>query len=546
MLDRSLNQDVGRVAKACKNWAEVKNDPTKAILNPWPVKSTDSGTAIQKLRETFARFGLPQQLVSDNATAFISQEFQKFVNCNGINHLRGAPYHPQTNGTMLPQLLLGLVLNATRTFLKSEIFESFFKMPRKSKPRKIGLTPANTMSRAVYLVLNENYSVRQAAVCFNVQFQALARYVRTQCESPEVKVSIQPNYTHRQIFSNEKELNVAEYLQIYETGTTTVQNPKTIIATKGAKQVNHGTSGERGELVTTCAIISAVGTYIPPVIIFPQKFFKPHMLKRALPGSMGLATPSGNSTNDNPSLLIYDNHESHISINVVNKARKAGVQILTLPPHCSNRLQSLDVSVFVNALRKHLKKPSPLRLCYQDLRKQVQIPFNPNAFNDTDFLSSAVMVRPENVPSDGPSKEPVRSVLIQRKAQKIVSKKTKQNIKSLQAKNKPKRKKNFKYVRKKADNYDSTSEDENIAYEELSETETWESEETDYDTISEGRYSKTAEAIIAADLPETPVLSHALTKFGRETLICPITVQGCDVEAIKVIPLRHLLHFPCS
>ncbi|KAF2890047.1 hypothetical protein ILUMI_16126 [Ignelater luminosus] len=66
------------------------------------------------------------------------------------------------------------------------------------------------------------------------------------------------------------------------------------------------------------------------------------MLKGAPPGAMGLAPSIGwinskafekvlkhfirhcNNTKDNPSLLIYDNHERHISINVINKAGKAG------------------------------------------------------------------------------------------------------------------------------------------------------------------------------------------------------------------------------
>ncbi|CAM4562345.1 unnamed protein product [Caretta caretta] len=46
----------------------------------------------------FSRFGLPEQLVSDNGTQFISQEFQNFMKANGIHQITSAPYHPSTNG----------------------------------------------------------------------------------------------------------------------------------------------------------------------------------------------------------------------------------------------------------------------------------------------------------------------------------------------------------------------------------------------------------------------------------------------------------------
>ena len=45
-------------------------------------------------------------------------------------------------------------------------------------------------------------------------------------------------------------------------------------------------------------------------------------------------------------LLILDNHESHISLDVIDKAKSAGIVMLTIPPHTSHQLQSLDKSVF--------------------------------------------------------------------------------------------------------------------------------------------------------------------------------------------------------
>ena len=78
-----------------------------------------------------------------------------------------------------------------------------------------------------------------------------------------------------------------------ETGISTVQKPKQIFAATGIKQVGRITSAERGENVTMCACINAIGHALPPVFIFPRVHFKKHMLKGAPHGSLGLSAPSG-------------------------------------------------------------------------------------------------------------------------------------------------------------------------------------------------------------------------------------------------------------
>ena len=53
---------------------------------------------IDLLEDDFTHFGYPHTLVSDNGTAFTSEEFQSWCKERGIVHLTGAPYHPATNG----------------------------------------------------------------------------------------------------------------------------------------------------------------------------------------------------------------------------------------------------------------------------------------------------------------------------------------------------------------------------------------------------------------------------------------------------------------
>ena len=54
---------------------------------------------------------------------------------------------------------------------------------------------------------------------------------------------------------------------------------------------------------------------------------------------------SGVST-DQRHLLILDGHASHITLDVVQEARQAELDLLTLPSHTSHAMQPLDVSVF--------------------------------------------------------------------------------------------------------------------------------------------------------------------------------------------------------
>lgn len=225
-----------------------------------------------------------------------------------------------------------------------------------------------------------------------------------------------------------------------ETGTTTVHSPVKIVAPKGIKQLNKCTSGERGVLVTTCAIISATGNCLPPAMVFPRKNFEDRMIYGAPPGTLGLANPSGwmtgqnflhvlerfikfsNSSLENPSLLIFDNHESHMTIDVIDTAREAGVTLLTLPPHSSNRMQPLDITCYqpfkapYNAAcdewmmvnsghpmtiydvatcvgKAYVEALTPSNII-SGFRKSGIFPFNPNIFTESDFLCSYVTNRP--------------------------------------------------------------------------------------------------------------------------------------------------------
>lgn len=177
--------------------------------------------------------------------------------------------------------------------------------------------------------------------------------------------------TVKRFFNNMKELfdkkgviPARNMWNLDETGISTVQKPRRILAEKGVKQIGRITSGERGETVTMCACVSATGAALPPAFIYPRVHYKPYMLSGAPEGSLGLANSSGwmnrglfvkvlqhfmecmNVSKENPHLLFMDNHSSHISIDVIDLACDSGLCIVTFSPHCSHKLQPLDVCIY--------------------------------------------------------------------------------------------------------------------------------------------------------------------------------------------------------
>lgn len=149
-----------------------------------------------------------------------------------------------------------------------------------------------------------------------------------------------------------------------ETGITTVQTPDRVIARRGVKQVGAMTSGERGVLVSVACAVNALGNVIPPAFVFPRKRYKDHFLNDGPPGSVGCGNGSGwmqeedfliflnhfvkqtKVSPDKKVLLLLDNHSSHLSVKAITYCKENGIVLLSLPPHCSHKLQPLDCSVY--------------------------------------------------------------------------------------------------------------------------------------------------------------------------------------------------------
>ena len=130
-----IDDGIANTRRNCTTCAEHQNNPPKAVNHSWimpekrwsriyidhainfmgknwlivvdayskypcirPTTSVGTKATTDLLEEEFAHFGFPHAIVSDNATTFKSDKFQKWCASRGIIHLTGAPYHPATNG----------------------------------------------------------------------------------------------------------------------------------------------------------------------------------------------------------------------------------------------------------------------------------------------------------------------------------------------------------------------------------------------------------------------------------------------------------------
>ena len=60
--------------------------------------TTTTAACVAKMKDVFARFGFPEEIVSDNGPQFASSEFRSFVESNRITHITSSPFLPNANG----------------------------------------------------------------------------------------------------------------------------------------------------------------------------------------------------------------------------------------------------------------------------------------------------------------------------------------------------------------------------------------------------------------------------------------------------------------
>jgi transposase InsO family protein len=99
-------------------------DSHSKYIDAHVTNSTSTAVTITKLQQTFAIFGLPVTIVSDNATGFMSDDFKAFCQINGIKHITSAPYHPASNGQAERMVqTVKIALKKTTGLLENRLFQ---------------------------------------------------------------------------------------------------------------------------------------------------------------------------------------------------------------------------------------------------------------------------------------------------------------------------------------------------------------------------------------------------------------------------------------
>ncbi|KAK3103001.1 hypothetical protein FSP39_015684 [Pinctada imbricata] len=129
-----INADIDKKVAECRVCNKYKRKQTKQPLKPHPVpdrpwqklgldlfelnkktylvvvdyfskffeinelQTTTSRAIINKLRPMFARHGIPDELITDNAPNLVSEEFHKFATDYGFIHTTSSPLYAQSNG----------------------------------------------------------------------------------------------------------------------------------------------------------------------------------------------------------------------------------------------------------------------------------------------------------------------------------------------------------------------------------------------------------------------------------------------------------------
>ena len=112
-------------------------------------------------------------------------------------------------------------------------------------------------------------------------------------------------YENLRVVRERYNFEAKDIYNVDETGCTTVQKPSKVITETGVKQVGAITSAERGQLVTICCAINAVGHAVPPMFVFPRVHFKEFFIRDGPPGSTGTAFPSGWMTAENFVIFLH-------------------------------------------------------------------------------------------------------------------------------------------------------------------------------------------------------------------------------------------------
>ena len=76
----------------------IASDYFSRYLEVIKLTTTTSSSVISALKSLFAKYGIPEEVVSDNGPQYASAEFCSFVKEYNFQHTTSSPHFPQSNG----------------------------------------------------------------------------------------------------------------------------------------------------------------------------------------------------------------------------------------------------------------------------------------------------------------------------------------------------------------------------------------------------------------------------------------------------------------
>ncbi|KAJ8304314.1 hypothetical protein KUTeg_017897 [Tegillarca granosa] len=239
-----------------------------------------------------------------------------------------------------------------------------------------GYTRAETLNLASDYSVHLGHRDRQHPLILRWLYNFLQRWPDVRVQKPHSLEAVRAKCTSKETVNRyfeelEKILNKyglkdkpERVFNIDEKGFSTDCKPPNIIAATSYKpQVV--TTGKT-KTVTVIGSGNAIGNQVPPYFIFPGQRMVSELLNGASVGVQGtVSETSWSNTNifemylkehlikhllahdtNNKVLVLYDGHKSHVAMGIIDWARKENIVLFILPPHTSQILQPLDVSVF--------------------------------------------------------------------------------------------------------------------------------------------------------------------------------------------------------
>ena len=316
--------------RAVKRWSD--HDLEQALLEIQTGKSIRSTASKYGMAEGTLRYRSKQLERGEAATmgrptAFSEETEKELASCIGVMCKLGfSPTVPE-------------ILDLVASYLKANsISTSSFPSGKPGKDWFYGF------------VKRRNLSLKKATMISSARKSATA--------NPFV---IYDFYEQLEEIVTSKHLSAKQIWNCDESGFPSDPANCKVVSEKG-KVAYKVTCGSGRENTTTLAVCSAAGECLDPFIVFSGKNLQSTWRgERALPGTLYGTSPNGWMTTElfdgwftnfckqvtiRPLLLIFDGHLTHVSLEVIEKARTEDVTLLKLPPHVTDKLQPLDVACF--------------------------------------------------------------------------------------------------------------------------------------------------------------------------------------------------------